>query len=172
MTSPVIVLFPPRMNRPGRSCPPGVFATAVAPFSSIIGRPANPGCVVPSIITGSELAGHGSSDWGLQTISPQSELPWPASSDPVIIDGTTQPGFAGRPIIELNGATAVANTPGGQDLPGLFIRGGNSTITGLVINHFRGYEIEILFNGRNVIAGDFIGTDITGTLGGLGDPPA
>ena len=41
---------------------------------------------------------------GLETITPQSMLP--AITDPVIIDGTTQPGFAGIPIIELNGANA------------------------------------------------------------------
>ena len=37
------------------------------------------------------------------TIIPQTALP--TVSDPVVIDGTTQPGFAGRPIIELNGSS-------------------------------------------------------------------
>src|SRR4051794_24005513 len=41
---------------------------------------------------------------GLKTIQPTSGLP--AITDPVIIDGTTQPGFAGTPIIELKGTGA------------------------------------------------------------------
>src|SRR5688500_1735423 len=38
---------------------------------------------------------------GTQTISPASELP--EITDPVLIDGSTQPGFRGTPLIVLNG---------------------------------------------------------------------
>src|SRR5437870_7946756 len=38
---------------------------------------------------------------GTPTIQPQSQLP--ANTDPVTIDGTTQPGFSGSPIVELDG---------------------------------------------------------------------
>src|SRR5215470_11092296 len=38
---------------------------------------------------------------GVHTISPASTLP--PVTDPVIIDGTSQPGYAGLPLIELNG---------------------------------------------------------------------
>ena len=69
---------------------------------------------------------------GVQTITPLSELPPITSS--VIIDGTTQPGFGGLPIIELNGASA------GDNIDGLAISfnssSGGSTVRGLVINHF------------------------------------
>ena len=41
---------------------------------------------------------------GIQTIALLSVLP--TITDPVIIDGTTQPGFAGTPIIELTGTSA------------------------------------------------------------------
>src|SRR2546426_9701517 len=41
---------------------------------------------------------------GVQTITPGSQLP--AILEPVTIDGTTQPGFAGEPIIELDGSEA------------------------------------------------------------------
>src|SRR5437773_3558001 len=44
---------------------------------------------------------------GAQTISPTSVLP--VVTGPVTIDGTSQPGYAGRPLIELNGAGAGAN---------------------------------------------------------------
>src|ERR1043166_70022 len=96
------------------------------------------------------------------TIAPASTLP--IITDPVTIDGTTQPGFAGSPIIELRGSIAgPAN--------GLVITGGGSTVRGLVINLFRkhndvstsGIGILIYKNGGNVIEGNFIGTNVDGT---------
>src|SRR2546423_5800084 len=43
---------------------------------------------------------------GVQTINLASGLPF--ITDPVTIDGTTQPNFAGSPLIELNGSNAGA----------------------------------------------------------------
>ncbi|MFY9572266.1 MAG: BACON domain-containing carbohydrate-binding protein, partial [Blastocatellia bacterium] len=86
--------------------------------------------------------------------------PLPKITDPVIIDGTTQPGFAGRPIIELNASAAR-----GSDV--LNITAGSSTIRGLVINHFnsgnRAAGILLITNGGNLIEACFIGTDSNGT---------
>lgn len=56
--------------------------------------------------------------------------PLPPIARPLVINGTTQPGFAGQPIIELNGAAAPAGTNG------LTISSGNVTVRGLVINRF------------------------------------
>lgn len=56
------------------------------------------------------------------TIAPISPLP--AIIQPVIIDGTSQPGFAGNPIIELNGVSAGA----GSARVGLKITGGGRTV--------------------------------------------
>ena len=98
---------------------------------------------------------------GPQTITPASSLP--AVTQPAIIDGTTQPGFAGTPIIELNGTAAGASS-------GLVITAGNSTVRGLVINRFGpavpGIEagIQLTNGGNNVVEGNLIGTDITGTI--------
>src|SRR5215813_11192679 len=91
---------------------------------------------------------------GPQTISPTSPLP--TITDPVIIDGTTQPGFAGAPIIELNGA----NVGGGGS--GLLISAGASTVKGLVINRFTTDGIRLFTNGGNTITGNYIGTNLTG----------
>src|SRR2546426_9784277 len=44
---------------------------------------------------------------GAQTITPLSALP--PITVPVIIDGTTQPGFVSQPLIEINGANAGNN---------------------------------------------------------------
>ncbi|HXF49655.1 MAG TPA: NosD domain-containing protein [Verrucomicrobiae bacterium] len=97
---------------------------------------------------------------GPQMIAPASPLP--TITDPVIIDGTTQPGFSGTPIIELNGANA------GISANGLHITAGNSTVKGLVINRFNGGSLSssgilIENNGGNRIEGNFIGTDVNGT---------
>ncbi len=93
------------------------------------------------------------------SIKPTSILP--AITDPVVLDGTTQAGFAGKPIIELDG-TSVS----GSDSNGLTIEGGDSTVRGFVINRFAGSDadgIEIEINGGNTIAGNYVGTDVTGT---------
>jgi hypothetical protein len=91
---------------------------------------------------------------GQQTITPRSALP--RITHPVFIDGTTQPGFAGTPLIELNGAFA------GPGANGLVITTGHSAVQGLVINRFRGNGIVLEGNG-NSIEGTYIGTDVSGT---------
>lgn len=102
---------------------------------------------------------------GPQTINVGSSAtdfkPLPVITDQVIIDGTTQPGFLDRPIIELNG-NSVANKTG-EIASGLYITAGNCTVKGLVINRFLSGGIR-LEGGSNTIQGNYIGTDLTGTL--------
>jgi hypothetical protein len=93
---------------------------------------------------------------GAQTINLTSGLP--TITDAVIIDGTTQTGFLGSPIIELNGANVGYET-------GLVITAGNSTIKGLVINRFMTGGILLKNRGGNIIQGNFIGTDVSGKVG-------
>ncbi len=93
---------------------------------------------------------------GPHTISPLSPLP--PLREPTLIDGTSEPDFAGTPVIELNGASA------GALAKGLRIAGGDSIIQGLAINRFNGAGMFIEAGGDNVIAGNFIGTDVTGTI--------
>jgi hypothetical protein len=98
---------------------------------------------------------------GMRTISIGSALP--NITDTVTIDGTTQPGFAGSPIIELNGSGA------GAGAAGLRFTGGSSTVRGLVINLFLADGVKVETTGGNLIEGCFIGTDATSTayLGNL-----
>lgn len=93
---------------------------------------------------------------GSQTITPLSALP--TISEAVIIDGTTQPGFSGTPIIEINGSSA------GVTANGLYITAGYSTVKGLVINRFSQNGIRLDNYGYNIIQGNYIGTDINGNL--------
>lgn len=92
---------------------------------------------------------------GLHTIVPMSSLP--SITNPAIIDGTSQPGYNGVPLVELNGANVT-------NQPGIWITAGNSTVRGLIINRF-GLNGVIMTNaGNNTIAGNYIGTDSTGTV--------
>ena len=94
---------------------------------------------------------------GTQTIKPESGLP-PITS-PLIIDGVSQPGYAGKPIVELDGTLA------GAGASGLVIEAGGagSTIRGLAINRFNGNGVLINGSNNNIVQGNFIGTDVTGT---------
>ncbi len=100
---------------------------------------------------------------GVQTISPLS--PFPDITNPVTIDGYSQPGaventavagFDGTLLIELDGTNA------GSGSVGLNLSGGASTVRGLVINRFDVNGIAV-HSDDNVIAGNFIGTDASGT---------
>jgi uncharacterized repeat protein (TIGR01451 family)/CSLREA domain-containing protein len=101
---------------------------------------------------------------GPYTIAPTSALP--AIGDAVVIDGTTQAGYAGSPIIELDGT--LASVAGGVNgATGLDISAGGSTVRGLVINRFTGPQrdgIRLRAAGGNVVEGNFIGTDVSGTI--------
>ncbi len=124
-----------------------------------------------------------------QTINLISALP--AISATVLLDGTSQGGssYSGPQLIELNGAAVVGSASG------LVLTGSNSTIKGLIIDHFT--QDGILLNGtatgntiggisagsgnvlsgngndgieiagsgvmNNLVAGNFIGTTATGT---------
>ena len=77
---------------------------------------------------------------------------------PVVIDGTTQPGYAGRPIVELDGSE------GGNFVAGLAFFGGSSTVRGLVINRFKYAGIFLERGGNYLIERNYIGTDLTGTI--------
>jgi hypothetical protein len=92
---------------------------------------------------------------GVQTIAPAG-FQLPTLTVPVVINGTTQPGFAGTPIIVLDGASAGAFSRG------LTINGGNSTVRGLVIHRFF-YGIELNTGGGNTVAGNYIGLNAAGT---------
>ena len=100
---------------------------------------------------------------GAPPFSIQPLSPLPVISDPVTIDGATQRGYAGKPIVELDGTNAGEGEPE-VGISGLVISAGDSTVRGLVINRFSGVGIILEENGGNTIQGNFLGTDVTGTL--------
>src|SRR5919199_1453251 len=110
--------------------------------------------VNPVASTPENTIGFNIGNGGVRTIAPTSALPTITQS--VIIDGTTQPGFAGAPLVQLNGTNA------GAGVNGLTIAAGNSTVQGLAINRFSGNGIELNTNGNNTIQGNYIGTNVAG----------
>ncbi len=95
---------------------------------------------------------------GPHTITPASVLP--TITGAVVIDGWSEPDYAGAPVIELNGAAISAGGTNGLSLANT---ASGSTIRGLVINRFTGNGIDITSTG-NTIVGNWIGTDATGKL--------
>jgi hypothetical protein len=82
----------------------------------------------------------------------------PPITETLVIDGTTQPGYAGTPVIELNGGFLGTGAPGlriSSATPG-------SVVRGLVINRF-GSGISVNGAGGATIAGNYIGTNVAGT---------
>jgi CSLREA domain-containing protein len=89
------------------------------------------------------------------TIAPASGLP--EITEPVVIDGTTEPDFVTTPVIVINGTDAGA-------VDGLVITSGHCTILGLVIQSFEQDGIFIFDGPGNHIEGNFIGTNVTGMI--------
>ncbi len=97
---------------------------------------------------------------GPHTIAPTGDLP--DITQPVVIDGTTQPGYAGTPLIEINGQNAGTAF-------GLVVNGSNSIVRGLAINRFHHVGIVLSGAGGHRLEANFIGTNTSGTaaLGNL-----
>ena len=90
---------------------------------------------------------------GPQRISVPENLP--TATAPVVIDGSTQPGFSGAPLIEISGSLFLDD--------GIRLTGGNSTLRGVVVNGFGRNGVVLAVNGGNVIEGNYIGTNAAGT---------
>jgi parallel beta-helix repeat protein len=124
---------------------------------------AGPGSLREAILNANRNVGYADSisfaipESGPHTIIPTSGA-LPYVTDPVTIDATTQPGYLSTPVVELSG--------GGGAPWGLAITGGSSTVRGLAISGFTpGWGIGLFRPGEgNVIQGNFVGTDATGTV--------
>jgi parallel beta-helix repeat protein len=93
-------------------------------------------------------------------IRPSSPLPelW----DPGILDATTQPGYAGKPLVQIDGANA------GASATGLKLWGG-STAKGLSITNFALDGVDLNNRGGfagNVLQGTWVGLDLAGNAAG------
>ncbi len=108
---------------------------------------------------------------GVQTITPQTALP--TITVPVTIDGYTQPGSRPNSLVNADNAVLLIVLDGHVwDDSTLTLSATGTTVRGLVLNRPAGSHDSILITGPggDTIAGDFLGTDPTGTipLGGAG----
>ncbi|MCA9062538.1 MAG: DUF4347 domain-containing protein, partial [Planctomycetaceae bacterium] len=94
---------------------------------------------------------------GPHTINVLSQLPF--FNDTVIIDGWSEPDYAGTPVIVLNGASAGAGVWGLDFNPG----SDGSLIRGLVVQNFSTAGIDLSGTGGHTIVGTYVGTNAAGT---------
>lgn len=116
-----------------------------------------------AIMEANALAGADTINFDISPAGPKTLMfgsPLPPIIDTLTINGTTQGGFSGTPIIELRGMGVIP--------PLLIVQASNSTIRGLVVNSVDGNAIALLGNNNKVV-GSFIGTDLTGTVAGPGN---
>jgi hypothetical protein len=93
---------------------------------------------------------------GVKTINLLTSLP--DITDPIVIDATTQPGYAGAPLVELDGLTAGTNGNG------LVIKAGSSTVRGLAIVNFTANNgIWLNACNNNTIQANYLGVGANGT---------
>jgi uncharacterized repeat protein (TIGR01451 family)/CSLREA domain-containing protein len=84
------------------------------------------------------------------------------ATDPVTIDATTQPGFAGKPLIEINGTKATGDK---TDDGCITLDADSSTLRGFVINRCTGTTLAAavrLLGVGDIVQGNYIGTDLAG----------
>ncbi|MEM9056192.1 MAG: right-handed parallel beta-helix repeat-containing protein, partial [Pseudomonadota bacterium] len=102
-------------------------------------------------------AGHSGGVWTIAVGGPL-----PAFSDTVNVDGASQPGFAGTPIVEVDGTAAT----GLQDF-GLWLNVGSdgSTINALSVVAFGGAGLQLEGSDNHSITGNYIGLRADGVTG-------
>lgn len=88
------------------------------------------------------------------------ESPLPDLTDPVLIDGVSQPGYVDTPLIDIVGFNLAEGN-------GLTITAGGCTIRGLSLVFFAGEDSSGIYlqgGGNNVITANYIGLNSFGTI--------
>lgn len=150
----------------GHTAPTFKLSRPAATFSVTSTADDGPGSLRFAIVqanasAGTDLISFNIAGPGVHTIQPLSPLP--AVIDPVTIDATTEPDYAGVPIVEIDGSLA------GPAVMGLQVEAGSSVVRGLIVNRFRGaipdggVGVYLLFGGGNIVEGNYLGIDAEGT---------
>jgi len=136
----------------------------LATFTVTTAADAGPGSLRQAIVDANTAAGGDEIRFNLpptagliQTIRPLSALP--SVTGPTTIDGRTQPGFTGKPLVFLDGVVA------GDFADGLRLTSGSSTVRALAIGRFgrHGINIETTSStGLVSVVGCHVGVDAEG----------
>jgi parallel beta-helix repeat protein len=152
---------------PGTSGPPSVTTTftVTTESDSVVGS-LRWAIQTANATAGLNMIGFDIPGGGVHTITLNSPLP--VFTDPVIIDGYTQPGASPNTNPPELGSNAVLRIelrgPGEfSGITGLAVSGGGSRVRGLVMNGFT-TAISLENLGANSIDGNFIGTDSVGAI--------
>ena len=94
---------------------------------------------------------------GVHTIALASPLP--VITDPITLDATTQPGYAGVPLVRLDGAGLSGS------VNGIDVQASNSLVQGFMVTRFSGFGIRVTIATATSITKNFVGTDGTSALG-------
>lgn len=94
------------------------------------------------------------------TISPLSPLP--NVEQPIVIDGTTQSGYAGVPNVYIDGSSL------GSAVTGLRLLGDNSEVRGIGITNFQGNGLWLFGAGGSRVRGTYVGIAPDGGAAGNG----
>ena len=144
---------------------------AVAVNTAVVGGPssfivantndAGAGSLRQAILNANASAGPNAINFGIPSAGGQTitlASPLPTITDSVSISGASQPGYAGAPIIELNGNGLAGN--------GLTVSAADTTIYGLVINRFAGAGIAITGAAATnaLVQNNYVGTNAAGVL--------
>lgn len=163
------------------------FTVRIIPFTIVVDRTddAGPGTLRQALLDANAGPGPNAIAFafpgpGPFTIALQSPLP--PITEAARIDGWSQVGFSGRPLVQLDGSAAGAVLTAAQASPaaigssavpgvtGLSLLSGSNVVRGLALFGFE-TGLRVAGPGGNVIEGNFIGTDTTGALalGNTGD---
>lgn len=160
------------MLRPGDSTPAVAMTLAATSLVVVNTSDSGAGSLRQAILDANATAGDDIITFdipgpGPHTIVPLTPLPpvFPTSTvtgGPVLIDGTSEPDFAGTPVIEISGAVV------GSSGAGLTIATSGVVIRGLVINRFAVGIHLVGLDGPSVtdsfVEGNYIGTDLSGSV--------
>ena len=133
----------------------GLFTITIDPTLAVTNTNDNgPGSLRQAIVDANGAPGADEIRFNIPGAGPHTislSTPLPAVTDPVFIDGASQPGFAGAPVVQVNGSAA------GAGASGLALTGGPSRVRGLSIAGFGGSGIAISGAGGHVVDGNYVG---------------
>lgn len=137
----------------------GLVSLRAATFTVTNTADAGPGSLRVAIsnanfIVGSDVIAFAIPGSGPHTINLATILP--SVLEPVTIDGTTQAGYSGKPLIALDGAAAGFGS-------GIYLLTSNSVVKGLAVSRFTRDGIRLEQFGGNVIQANFVGPGPFGT---------